>query len=189
MVQSGHSVLTSVHTPSAIDIVGRLTSDEIGLPRETVASRNFISALVYQKLLALTCTKCKLPAVGNMDATKLRLIESKFGIPRESISVANPSGCPHCKGYGVHKITVVAEVIVPDNAIRKLIREGSDMEAEELWRSRRTANFTESNCDGKTAFEHALYKMSQGLIAPQTIEDAFEPFETYQVYEIEKAAD
>lgn len=182
MVQSGHQVYSTLHAASAIEIPERLTSDEIGLPRQTLASRNFVSALVYQRLLAVNCTHCCVPADGNLPEDSLQLIEKKFGISRTDIRVASDAGCDHCKGRGLKGQTVVAEVIVPDTEILKLIRSGRDMEAEELWRSRRTARFDEADCEGKTAFEHALYKMSQGLVDPRVIEDSFEPFESYHLH-------
>lgn len=182
MVQSGHQVLTTVHSVSAIDIIDRLTSPEIGLPRQTLTSRNFVSAFVYQRLLALNCRHCAVPAEGHYPAHELELIERKFGISRRGIRIASEHGCDHCKGRGVVGLTVAAEIIVPDKALLKLVRAGKDMEAEDLWRSRRVARFDEPDMEGKTAFEHALYKMSQGLLDPRVIEDSFEPFETYELY-------
>lgn len=186
MVQSGHQVYTTVHAASAIEIVERLTSDEIGLPRQTLSSRSFVSAFVYQRLLAVNCKHCSLPAEGTLPEEQLSLIEKKFGISRSKLKVASHEGCEHCKGRGVFGLTVVAEIIVPDSEFLKLIREGKDMEAEELWRGRRTAAFDEADCEGKTAFEHALYKMSQGLLDPRVIEDSFEPMESYVVHPIKE---
>jgi type II secretory ATPase GspE/PulE/Tfp pilus assembly ATPase PilB-like protein len=188
MVQSGHQVYTTVHAVSAIEVVERMTSDEIGISRQTMASRSFISALVYQRLLAKNCEACRLPADGNLPEEYLSFIERKFALSRRTMTVACSHGCPSCDGTGVLGQTVVAEIIAPDSAILKLIREGRDIEAEELWRSRRTAAFDDPNCDGKTAFEHGLYKVSQGVIDPRTLEDAFEPFESYQLYKPKEAA-
>lgn len=188
MVQSGHQVYTTVHAVSAIEVVERMTSDEIGISRQTMASRNFVSALVYQRLLPKNCDKCKLPADGNLPDDYLSFIEQKFGLSRSTMTVASSKGCPHCEGTGVRGQTVVAEIIAPDSAVLKHIREGRDIEAEELWRSRRTAAFDQPNCDGKTAFEHGLYKVSQGIIDPRTLEDAFEPFESYQLYQAKETA-
>jgi hypothetical protein len=40
---------------------------------------------------------------------------------------------------------------------------------------------------GKTAFEHALYKMSRGLIDINDIERDFEPLKTYDMGEVQGA--
>ncbi|MBC8737283.1 hypothetical protein F6X40_10730 [Paraburkholderia sp. UCT31] len=188
MVQSGHQVYTTVHAASAPEIIERLTSEEIGLMRTTLSSRNFISALVYQKLIPLTCGECKLPAVGNLPDAYLELIKTKFGVSPESIRIAHPEGCPACKQRGVKGQTVAAEIIVPDSQFLKFLRDGDDLEAEEYWRGSRTAAFDEPDCTGKTAFEHSLYKMSQGLIDPRLIEGSFEPFETYRLHTPKKDA-
>lgn len=188
MVHSGHQVYTTVHAVSAIDVVERMTSDEIGISRQTMASRNFISALVYQRLLAKNCEACCLPAAAELPEDYLSLIERKFGLSRQTMKVASAHGCPECDGSGVMGQTVVAEIIVPSSALLKFIREGRDIEAEELWRSSRTAAFDAPDCDGKTAFEHGLYKVSQGTLDPRTLEDAFEPFESYQLYQPKEAA-
>jgi type II secretory ATPase GspE/PulE/Tfp pilus assembly ATPase PilB-like protein len=182
MVQSGHAVKTTVHASSGFEIVERVTSSEIGLHRQTISSRNFISALVYQRLVAKLCNDCKLPAEGNLEGEYLGMIHRKFGIPSSSIFTANPNGCDHCN-RGVHGQTVVAEVVLPNYDILKLIRDGHDIEAELLWRRGRKARFDEPDCEGKTAFEHALYKMSQGILDPLTIEENFEPMEMYSVVE------
>lgn len=189
MVHSGHQVYTSIHAISAIEIVERMTSEEIGMSRQTLSSRNFISALIYQRLLATNCAHCCQAAETVLSDDYLCLVEKKFGLNRATLKVASADGCAKCDGAGLYGQTVVAEIIVPDAAILKHVREGRDIEAEELWRSRRTAAFTEPNCDGKTAFEHGLYKVSEGLVDPRILEDAFEPFESYQLMAVETGAD
>lgn len=183
MVQSGHQVYTTVHAVSAIEVVERMSSDEIGISRQTLASRNFISALVYQRLLPKNCERCCVPADGNLEEPYLHLIETKFGLSRATMKVASASGCDYCDGTGVRGQTVAAEVIAPNSTILKHVRAGQDIEAEEAWRMTRSADFDDPDCDGKTAFEHGLYKVSRGIIDPRTLEDAFEPFESYLVLE------
>ena len=182
MVQSGHQVYTTVHAASAIEVVERMTSEEIGISRETIAARNFLSAVAYQKLIPVNCSHCKIPASGNLPEDYLGFIHKKFGIPSDHMTIQNPKGCDHCKGHGLRGQTVIAEIIAPDSEILKLVREGRDMEAEELYRSRRTAPFTSEDMEGKTAYEHGLYKVAIGLIDPRVLEDSYEPFETYTLY-------
>lgn len=40
---------------------------------------------------------------------------------------------------------------------------------------------------GKTAFEHAIYKMSRGLVSINDIERDFEPLATYPLMDLEAA--
>lgn len=62
-VESGHQVFTTVHASSAFGIIGRL--ENLGIPRETLASPTFISGLIYQKLLPKLCTKCSVGIKGD----------------------------------------------------------------------------------------------------------------------------
>lgn len=55
-VQSGHQVFTTIHASSAFGIITRLES--FGVSREIIASPQFISGLVYQKLLPKLCPNC-----------------------------------------------------------------------------------------------------------------------------------
>jgi len=54
---------------------------------------------------------------------------------------------------------------------------------EQLWRGQREAGFDSGEMLGKTAFEHALFKATQGLVDPCDIEADFESFETYSIFE------
>lgn len=180
MVLSGHQIMSTIHARSAAAVVTRLASEEIALSREIMGLRGFLSALVYQRLAPINCPECALPATGNIPQDRLDLIWELFRIRPDGIKVVNPAGCPHCEGRGIKGQTVLAEVIVPDETILAHIRDGRDAMAESAWRHTRIAAFDHPDMQGKTAFEHGLYKMAIGLIDPETLEDAFEPFEMYQ---------
>lgn len=187
MVQSGHQVMTTVHASSAIETVDRLSSVQMGLSRHTMSSKNFISALVYQKLIPKLCMHCRLPAEKAVPEDRLELLKNKFKIDTSKVYAANESPdnhCPHCEGHGVKGMTVAAEIIPSEINFLRLIREGKDSEAEELWRRTRKATFSEEDMTGKTAFEHGLYKVAQGLVDPRHLEDSFDPMESYQIMEI-----
>lgn len=57
--QSGHQVLSTVHAPSAVGIIPRLES--LGISRDVLSASDFISGLIYQKLLPKLCNGCALP--------------------------------------------------------------------------------------------------------------------------------
>lgn len=189
MVQSGHQVMTSVHAASSNDIVQRMTSNELGLPRETLGSKNFLSALVYQRLVPKLCEKCKVNLITARNDEEhhltLNILQSKFGLDPSTMFTTRPGGCDHCTFLGSKGVTVVAEVVIPDNYLLRLFREGRDVDAEEHWRNSRTTAFTHPDSTGKTAFEHGLYKAHIGIVDPYVIEASFEPFETYTVYPLQ----
>ncbi|WP_218151225.1 GspE/PulE family protein [Roseateles sp. YR242] len=182
-IQTGHKILSTVHATSALGVVNRLNSHIVGLHREDLCSPEFISALVYQVLVPLNCEHCKVPARSIMTSEALSLYENSFGIPTENIFCASDAGCPHCRKpmidysqsvrNGTMGLKVGAEVIVPDLRLLELLLQRRDLEAKRYWRSRRTAPFTDPDMDGKEAWGHVLYDLSQGRVDPFYFERAF----------------
>lgn len=187
-IQTGHQGLTTVHASSAIDIPQRLTSSELQLPRDTLGSKNFISALVYQRLIPTLCPHCKV-SMSKADWVSddfRQILRNKFGLDPETMFVTHPEGCDFCDHRGSKGVTVAAEIVVPDKTLRRLLREADDITAEEYWRHTRTAPFTDPDTTGKTALEHALYKAHIGQVDPLVVEEYFEPLEMYEVYDLRR---
>ncbi len=195
--ESGHQIFSTIHATSAIGIVKRLCSPQIGLTRDVVGADNFITLFVYQSLIPKLCPHCKVPAVNVLSAEKLALMDVKFGINPTSMFCSSEKGCPKClipglpeDAYdeddlrGLSGVTVVAELIVPDDEIREAIYMGDDIRAKKHWRSKRTTGFDDADMTGKTAFEHGLYKVSQGLVDLRSVEAAFEEIEFYEIQQI-----
>ncbi|WP_419620664.1 GspE/PulE family protein [Thiolapillus sp.] len=177
-IQSGHKVMTTVHASSAIGIIARLVT--IGFKRETLASPNTISALVHQTLVPTLCPHCKVPI---REGKKRGLIseslwervatvvpDEEFEVAMEQMHVENPEGCERCDHMGINGRTVCAEVIYPDKKMLEYIARGEDMAAENHWRSN---SADELAGYGRTAFDHALLKMMQGIVSPTHVEEMF----------------
>lgn len=182
MIESGHQLLGTVHAGSALGVIGRLASDAIGIPRDFLADRQTLSALVYQALVPTLCPECRLRAVDVMPTRRLQLLEQKFLIDPHGVNVANPTGCSKCRGMGISDQTVAAEIIMPTSEMRQAILDRESVKLEHIWRSQRSSGFDDPDMRGKTAFEHGLYKVSQGLVDPIDVERAFSPMETYEVF-------
>lgn len=58
-VQSGHQVYSTIHAQSALGILPRF--ENLGIGRDILGSPEFISGLVYQKLLPVLCDHCFIP--------------------------------------------------------------------------------------------------------------------------------
>lgn len=190
--RTGHRVFTTVHGDGCIDVLARLTSDEIGIHPQTLAAKKYLSAVMYQKLLPKLCPHCKVPAQTVLPEKTQQTLRQKFHVDPGTMFVANEQGCPHCRladvGIaGTKGMTVVAEILTPTEEIRDSIRQQDWRQLEILWRSQRIAGFDSPHMGGKTAFEHALYKACAGLVDPQDIEADFESFETYSVFALEKS--
>lgn len=179
-VLTGHKLYTTLHTSSALGSILRL--DLLGVNRHVMADRQFFSAMVFQRLLPVLCEHCKVPACEVLPDEKLQLLQEKFGLDPATIYCSAESECEHCKGRGITGSTVVAEILIPDKVIRRHIANGEDAEAEAYWRGSRISGFANGDMTGKTAYEHALYKISQGRIDPRDLEREFEPLDGYELF-------
>jgi len=182
-VLTGHKIYTTVHTASAIAAALRLY--RLGLDRHVLADRQFIAALVFQRLLPVLCDHCKVPAKDVLPPDKLHHLQHKFKLNTDRIFCSADAGCSHCRERGIIGSTVVAEIIVPDKVVRQHIGEGLDEKAEMYWRQSRRTGFDDVDMTGKTAFEHALYKVATGRIDPRDLEQEFEPLESYELVEVD----
>jgi type II secretory ATPase GspE/PulE/Tfp pilus assembly ATPase PilB-like protein len=185
--RTGHRVFTTVHGDGCVDVLARLTGEEIGIHPSTLAAKKYLSAVMYQKLLPKLCPHCKLPATAHLPEATQDLLRHKFAVDPGTMFVANEQGCPHCRVEsvglaGTKGLTVVAEILTPDDAILQAIRVRDWMQVEHLWRAQRQHGFDSPHMQGKTAYEHALYKACAGLVDPNDIEADFESFETYAIH-------
>jgi type II secretory ATPase GspE/PulE/Tfp pilus assembly ATPase PilB-like protein len=197
-VESGHQIFTTVHATSAFGIIKRLISPQIGLTRDVLAADDFISALVYQRLIPVNCKHCSKPAIEVLSSEILADLETRWQLDVYRMRCASDGGCPHCqtRGYkpdaaveegaklGVSGVTVISEIVVPTDELRELIAEGKDMQAKRMWRGTRRTGFDDSDMTGKTAFEHGIYKASLGIVDIRFVEDAFVALPFYQIQEI-----
>lgn len=119
--QTGHLVLSTLHTNSAPETLTRLMN--MGVPSFNVATT--VSIIIAQRLARRLCGECKRPAD---DIPEEILKEEGFddiGIPREEFTLFHPVGCDKCsKGYkgrvGVYEVVR----ITPE--ISRIIMEGGN---------------------------------------------------------------
>ena len=182
-IQTGHKLLTTVHATSALGIVARLTSQNIGLLREDVCNAEFLSMLAYQVLMPLNCPHCKVRAISVMPVEKLVEYEKYFALDVADLRCASDAGCSHCQvpgleathnsHAGVRGVKVCAEVLALDNTMLNLLHQGDDLGARNHWLGLRQSGFDQEDMMGKEAWGHALYDMSQGRIDPFHFERTF----------------
>jgi general secretion pathway protein E len=122
---TGHLVLSTIHTNSAAATMTRLR--DMGL--EDYLMTATLKAVLAQRLVRRLCPVCKTP-----DPAPSALIE-RFGLERlaqaEAITLFHPKGCPACRGTGYRGRRAIAELLVPNRAIDRLIFEGADDSAIE----------------------------------------------------------
>lgn len=191
MVQTGHRVLTTLHGDNIIDALSRMTGRLINIPPELIGTKNYLSAVMYQKLMPVLCEHCRVPATTVLNPKVVEVLKRKFTLNVDSMRCASPDGCPQCRvegmaSEGTKGLTVVAEILVPTPEVRDAIRVKDWERVEQIWRGARTTAFDDPDMTGKTAFEHALYKASIGMVDPRDIERDFEAFSSYSIFEVTK---
>jgi len=169
--RTGHRVFTTVHGDGCVDVLARLTSDEIGIDPVTLAAKKYLSAVMYQKLLPKLCPHCKVPAINLLPKETVDVLREKFHVDAGKMFCANKDGCTHCKVVevnlaGTKGLTVVAEILMPTDEIQSAIRAKNWALVEDLWRGQRNCDFNSPNMLGKTAFEHAYIKRVLELLTP-----------------------
>lgn len=170
-VQSGHKALGTIHTESALGVVPRLLS--MGIPRDVLAGRRFLTGLIYQTLVPLLCPSCKIDYDPTSSAMPKALHDRirRVTLEGDTIFMEAPGGCEHCNFRGIVGRTVCAEMVVPTPAILGHIHKGDMAAAYDAWRDQRTGKGPDSMA-GATALEHGILKMRRGLVSPVDVEHA-----------------
>ncbi|APC91865.1 MULTISPECIES: type IV-A pilus assembly ATPase PilB [Francisella] len=122
--QTGHLVMSTLHTNSAPETLNRLV--DMGLPRYNIATS--VTLIIAQRLTRKLCPKCKLPDTDTefsllVEDSRLNeeILSKTFGLPLDKVKnakiyKANPKGCPRCfKGYkgriGLYEVMPVSRQI------------------------------------------------------------------------------
>jgi len=122
---TGHLVLSTIHTNSAIATVPRLIEMNI---KPTLISPS-VNALIGQRLVRKLC-ECKeeyVPAQESVESIKkiISIIspKSRLEIPKEIKKLYRPKGCPKCNDLGYKGRIGIFEVLTINEEIEKLILE------------------------------------------------------------------
>jgi general secretion pathway protein E len=198
VVESGHSVYTTTHARSALGIVDRFASPEIGIPRGVLATPDILKLLVYQSLVKTSCPHCSKDPdtyASEFKLTGAALDDHKayfdriyrlYRIEPNHFRMRDHRGCAHCRKPDTPDLdgylgrTVVAEMIEPDEQMLKFILAENNIELARYVRSLASPSYTDSNMVGKTTMDCAIYKAALGLIDPREIERRFMSFETLE---------
>ncbi|BBQ02719.1 hypothetical protein BSFA1_78470 (plasmid) [Burkholderia sp. SFA1] len=189
---TGHPVRFSLHAGDIIAAVMRMAGGRLQLPIDELASEGFINAVGNQKLIPTLCEHCKLPAEDVMPKADLELLRTKFGLDTSRMACRNYDGCEHCrlKGLftrngkvagGTKRPSLAAELYRPTPEFLERVAERDWAGARAVWRGERRTGFDNADMNGKTLYEHALFKASRGLIDPQFINRSMQSFAQYRV--------
>ena len=115
---TGHLVLSTLHTNTAIGAITRLK--DMGIEPFLLSSS--LIAVMSQRLVRLLCLDCKEPAELNPAERELLGIGSGEGHQ----SVCQAKGCENCKYTGYRGRTGIYEIIEIDDAMRQMIYSGAN---------------------------------------------------------------
>jgi type II secretory ATPase GspE/PulE/Tfp pilus assembly ATPase PilB-like protein len=189
---TGHPVRFSLHAGDIIAAIRRMAGGRLQLPIDELAAEGFINAVGNQKLIPTLCEHCKIPAEDVMSPSDLEILRSKYGLDTSKMACRNMAGCKHCRldglftrdgkvAGGTKRPTLVAELYRPTPEFLDRISVRDWEGARRVWRGERKTGFGDADMTGKTLYEHALYKASQGLIDPQFINRSMRSFAQYRV--------
>jgi len=119
---TGHLVLTSMHTNSAIDSVIRLR--EMGVDPFLIA--NAVSGVLAQRLVRRVCPACAQPH-KYIDSVVDNLRRAGVFADDEPIELKKGAGCQNCEGSGFRGRVGVYEVLQVTEQLKTMIAEGVPM--------------------------------------------------------------
>lgn len=148
---TGHLVLSTLHTNTAVGAVTRLR--DMGVEPFLLSST--LLGVLAQRLVRLLCPHCKEAYQANAADCAL------LGVPAEQApTLYHPVGCPKCNRSGYIGRTGIYELVVVDRELRGLIHDGAGEHALETHARRHTASIRDDGLRrvlaGDTALEEVL---------------------------------
>ncbi|MDZ7662384.1 type II secretion system ATPase GspE [Thiohalophilus sp.] len=123
---TGHLVLSTLHTNTAIGVVTRLR--DMGIEPFLLASS--LVGVMAQRLVRVLCPHCKSPfEAGPIDMKHMGLDPAKDTTP----TLYQAVGCEACNGLGYRGRTGIYEVIEVDNTLRQMVHDGKGEQAMERY--------------------------------------------------------
>ena len=132
---TGHLVLSTVHTNSAAATITRLR--DMGL--EDYLMTAVLRGVLAQRLVRRLCTECRREAPAPPEMVRRFELDRRSEVGRSKdgrsgggpITLWHPVGCPHCRNTGYRGRQAVAEFLVPNDEVERLIFARSDHSAIE----------------------------------------------------------
>jgi len=111
---TGHLVLSTLHTNSAVGAITRL--NDMGVEPFLLASS--LTGVLAQRLIRLLCKHCKSPSLASAKECELLGLDV-----RSSQTIYRAVGCSRCRNSGYAGRSGVYELVVIDDALRGMIHD------------------------------------------------------------------
>lgn len=115
---TGHLVLSTLHTNTAVGAITRLK--DMGIEPFLLSSS--LVAVMAQRLVRLLCNECKEQAAPN--AAERELL--RLGDEAQGVSIYHARGCEKCKYTGYHGRTGIYEMVEIDDDVRQMVYESAN---------------------------------------------------------------
>lgn len=170
LVLAGRKLLSTLHVFEAMAVYARLR--ELGLPESILYMSNFITGVIYQRLVPTLCPHCSIPieearTYGMVSHNVYERVAKAVNLESCNVRIRNPEGCSECGERGVIGRTACAEMIVPDEIFLEHMRTGNLSAARAHWNGNVDLNV---NGFGVSAVAHAISKMILGQVDPHDVE-------------------
>ena len=122
--QTGHYVLSTIHTLDSIEVINRLR--KIGVSDYDIGS--ILATAVSQRLVRKICPKCKREREFNKEEKEIiTKIMEKYGekVDLEGQKTYDAVGCDYCNNTGFHSRIGIFETLDVTDEIRELIVRGA----------------------------------------------------------------
>lgn len=159
--QTGHLVLTTIHTIDAIEAITRIR--KMGISDYDVSSS--VVTIVSQRLIRELCPHCKKPhEMTEADKAYFEKVEKYAGVKfdLEKATMYEPVGCKKCSNTGYYERTGAFEILCIDEKMKEMIAEGAS--AIELRR------YAMENTEYKPLIADAVKKCLEGRTTIPEIE-------------------
>ncbi len=150
---TGHLVLSTLHTNTAVGAVTRLR--DMGVEPFLLSSS--LIGVMAQRLVRLLCPQCKQPYTPS---------QMPPDFPQEITHLYTHQGCQQCNSIGYRGRTGIYELVKMDNALRTMIHDGAGQHALESYAHKQTEDIQQDGIrrviEGKTTLDELLRVTKEG---------------------------
>lgn len=121
--QTGHLVLSTIHTIDAVEAITRIR--KMGISDYDVSAT--LVTTISQRLVRRLCDKCKKPhTMTDEDKKYIERVTKKTGYEFDlsNIQMYEPVGCKYCNDIGYFERIAIFEIVCFDEYIKDMISEG-----------------------------------------------------------------
>ena len=148
---TGHLVLSTLHTNSAVGSIARLR--DMGVEPFLLSSS--LIGVLAQRLVRRLCSSCREPYAANEADCRALGVETS-----QELTLYRPKGCVSCNYSGYRGRSGVFELVVVDDGLRTLIHDGASEQQLERHARNRTASIHDDGrrrvLEGHTSLEELL---------------------------------